>query len=101
MISYENGTEEASVGWVDVVTGEGKFSSWVISSGLVADDFTYASELGEMINDTVMSSSPLGLRETNHIKYTIGNVTDEDYHFFDVDMYWDRELAFLLMCLSW
>ncbi len=95
-ISYENGTEEDSVGWVDVVTGEGEFSSWVISSGLVANDLTYASELGEMINETVMLASPLGLRETNHIEHTIGNVTDEDYYFFDVDMYWDREIGVLV-----
>ena len=49
-----------------------------------------------MINETVMLASPLGLREANHIEYTVGNVTDEDYYFFDVNMYWDREVGVLV-----
>jgi hypothetical protein len=95
-ISYENGTESSVVGWVDVATGDGEFNMWLISSGLYENDYTYASEVGEMINETLMYSTPLGLRETNHIGYSTGNTTTEDYYVFGVDMYWDREIGVLV-----
>lgn len=95
-INYENGTENSVVGWVDVSTGEGEFNMWLISSGLYENDYTYASEVGEMINETLLYSTPLGLRETNHIGYSTGNVTTEDYYVFGVDIYWDREIGVLV-----
>jgi hypothetical protein len=79
-----------------VATGEGEFSTWLISSGLYENDYTYASEVGEVINETIMHSTALGLRETNHIGYSSGNVTTEDYYLFGVDMYWDRQTGVLV-----
>ncbi|MCW4015639.1 MAG: hypothetical protein NWF06_04655 [Candidatus Bathyarchaeota archaeon] len=96
-INYENGTQQIISGWVDVTTGEGEFGNWLISSGLDANDFTYQSDFGEAINETLMFSSQLGLRETNHIEYSFGNTTDDDYYYvFSVNMYWDKEVGVLV-----
>jgi hypothetical protein len=95
-INYENGTTDSVEGWVDVGTGEGDFNTWLISSGLSENDYTYASEVGELINETITHSTPLGSRETNHIGYSTGNVTTEDYYLFGVDMYWDKQTGVLV-----
>lgn len=97
-VNYQNGTEEIMVGWVDVATGEGKFSNWLISSDLEANDFTYPTEFGGMINETVMLSTPLGSRETNHIEYSFGTETEygDDYYMFGVSVYWDKEMGILV-----
>jgi hypothetical protein len=95
-VDYENGTEQVAIGWVDVTNGDGKFSMWLISSGLAENDFTYASNIGELINETLMYSTPLGVRETNHVEYSMGNATSDDYYLFGLDMYWDKEIGILV-----
>lgn len=95
-IDYENGTEQVAVGWVDVANGDGEFSTWLISSGLAENDFTYASDRGELINETLTYSTPLGVRETNHIEYSMGNVTSDDYYLFGLNIYWDKEIGILV-----
>jgi hypothetical protein len=95
-VDYENGTEQVAVGWVDVTNGDGKFSTWLISSGLAENDFTYASNIGELINETLMYSTAMGVRETNHVEYNMGNATSDDYYLFGLDMYWDKEIGILV-----
>jgi hypothetical protein len=95
-INYENGTQKVIEGWVDVATGDGEFSNWVISSGLNANDYTYPSEFGEMINETIIHTTQLGSRETNHIEYSFGNNTSDNYYMFGVNMYWDKEIGILV-----
>lgn len=95
-INYKNGTEETVEGWVDVVTGEGELSNWIISSGLVANDLTYQSGIGEIINETTMFQTQLGIRETNHIEYSFENTTESNYYMLGVNMYWDKEIGILV-----
>jgi hypothetical protein len=95
-INYQNGTYEKVIGWVDVITGEGEFSSWLIASGLKANDYIYSTEQEEMINETIMFDSCLGFRETNHIEHTFGNTTGEEYYNFGVNMYWDKEIGIIV-----
>jgi len=95
-INYENGTEETISGWVDVSTGDGEFGNWLISSGLNANDYTYMSEFGEMINETVTLETSTGPIETNHIEYSLGNATGNDYYVFGVNMYWHRQTGVLV-----
>jgi hypothetical protein len=95
-VDYENGTEQVVVGWVEVANGDGEFSTWLISSGLDENDFTYTSDMGELINETLMYSTPLGVRETNHIEYSMGNIASDDYYLYGLNMYWDKEIGILV-----
>ena len=79
-----------------MVTGDGEFSSWLISASLAANDLTYSSSVGELINETVAYTTALGSRPTNHIGYTTGNITEEDHYLFEVNMYWDQEIGVLV-----
>ena len=49
-----------------------------------------------MINETIMFTTQLGSRETNHIEYSFGNKTGDNYYVFGVNMYWDKEIGVLI-----
>lgn len=90
-IHYENGTEYFQTGSVDLISGEGDLRNWLISADLNAGDSLYASEPNEMINETIIQTSHLGSRETNHLIYSFNYTSEEDYSYLSVDMFWDKE----------
>lgn len=95
-VSYGNGTQEVVTGWVDVVTGEGDFANWLISSGLDAGDYVYSSMMDEMINETVTLETSTGPIETSHIEYSLGETEGDTYYMFGVNMYWDRQTGVMI-----
>lgn len=104
IIIYENGTEETSVIWGDIATGEGNLSVGIIPSNIGAGDeipgnLTYYTEepLKLSINGTVTRSYAGANREVNYanITYPIvyGNIT---YGAWNMSYYWDKKTG--VMC---
>jgi hypothetical protein len=94
-IHFENDTEKLLTGSVDLTTGEGDLRNWLISADLNANDSLYASEIDEIINETVIQTYPWGSTETNHLLYSFNFTEGEDYSFLCLDLYWDREMGIL------
>jgi len=94
-IHFENGTEKVLTGSVDLNTGEGDLRNWLISANLNANDPLYASEIDEIINETITQTYPWGSTETNHLVYSFNFTEGEDYSFLCLDLYWDRQIGVL------
>lgn len=95
-IHYTNGTEEPEEGWIDIDTGEGEEGLlWIISANLDAGHTLYSSGNYStwMINETVSRTYPGGVRETNHVNFTIEYQMSngiEIYQYMSMNFYWDR-----------
>jgi len=92
---YWNGTETTMDGWVDVDTGEGNLSLFLISANLTVGDSLYTPSQGVtwFINETVPRMYFSGVvRYTNHISLTSssGNQT------LVYSMYWDKSTGILV-----
>jgi len=92
LLHYSNGTENTQNGWVDVNTGEGNMTMFLIAANLNVGDVVYTggSYSGLTINETVPMTYSGGSRQTNHV-----NVTDQEssaYFNFSMSMnlYWDK-----------
>ena len=92
-IKYENGTEYSQNGSIDLITGEGDLRNWLISADLNTGDSLYASELEEMINETITRTYYWGSRETNHLIYSFNFTSEDDYSYLRADMFWDKEFG--------
>jgi hypothetical protein len=92
-IQYENGTEYSQTGSVDLISGEGDLRNWLISADLNSGDSLYASEVDEMINETVIRTYHWGSRETNHLVYLFNYTSEEVHSYINADMFWDREIG--------
>ena len=95
IIHYENGTEKDLTGSVDLVTGEGDLRNWLISSGLIANNPLYETEIDETINETITQTYPWGSRQTNQLLYSYNFSTGEDYSALSLVFNWDQEIGIL------
>jgi hypothetical protein len=93
---FVNGSSTAEPGWVDVDTGNGTYSGWLIAANLNAGDRVYTdnetmfSEL--TINETTTREYLGSMVEVNHF---IINVTTPSNPFYNLtmlmDWYWSRD----------
>jgi hypothetical protein len=94
-VYYENGSDTVDPGWVDVDTGNGTYSGWLIAANLNAGDHVYTDNqtmFGELtMNETIMRDYLGSLVEVNHC---ILNVTIPPNPFYNMSMlldwYWYR-----------
>ena len=94
-IQYENGTEKVLTGSVELVTGEGDLRNWLISSGLIANNPLYETEIDETINETITQTYPWGSRQTNQLLYSYNFSSGEDYSALSLVFNWDQEIGIL------
>ena len=94
-IRFENGTEKVMTGSVDLVTGEGDLRNWLISSGLIANNPLYETEIDETINETITQTYPWGSRQTNQLLYSYNFSSGEDYSALSLVFNWDQEIGIL------
>jgi hypothetical protein len=94
-IRFENGTEKVMTGSVDLVTGEGDLRNWLISSGLIANNPLYETEIDETINETITQAYPWGSRQTNRLLYSYNFSSGEDYSALSLVFNWDQEIGIL------
>jgi hypothetical protein len=95
-VHYVNGTEESKLSWIDIDTGEVKEEMlWIISADLDVGHTLYSA--GEystwVINETVSRTYPDGVRETNHVNFTVEYQLSngiEIYQYISMNFYWDR-----------
>jgi len=97
LLHHNNGTESTDQGWMDVDTGEGNMTLFLISANLNAGDPIYTSGdySGFTINETIPVTYPGGQRQTNHV-----NVTEEVSNQFAnvsllMNLYWDQATGVL------
>jgi hypothetical protein len=95
-VYYENGSDAVDPGWVDVDTGNGTYSGWIIAANLNAGDHVYTDNqtmFGELtMNETIMREYVGSMVEVNHC---ILNVTTPPNPFYNMSMlldwYWYRD----------
>jgi hypothetical protein len=97
LLHYNNGTEETESGWIDVDTGGGNMTLFLISANLNAGNSIYSS--GDYstftINETIPMTYPGGSRETNHINTTMEVSSPPYYVNLSMNLYWDRATGVL------
>jgi hypothetical protein len=93
---YKNGSETTEDGWVDVNTGEGNFTSFIISANLAAGDSIYSSSdySAMIINETATKTYSSGVtRDTNYLNMSepiMEGLSGQS------DMYWDKSTGVLV-----
>jgi hypothetical protein len=95
-VYYENGSDTVDPGWVDVDTGNGTYSGWLIAANLNAGDYVYTDNqtmFGELtLNETIMREYLGSMVEVNHC---ILNVTTPPNPLYNMSMlldwYWYRD----------
>jgi len=95
---FKNGTEEISSGHVDIDTGEGNMTMWIISADLGVNDSLYSAGYYSewRINETIPRTYPDGPRQTNHINITTEFAMDFPFliiYNMSLDYYWDRSIG--------
>ena len=97
LLHYTNGTEDTEVGSVDVGTGDGNMSLFLVAANLNVGDPVYSTGdySGFTINETVPMTYPQGQRDTNHVNVTM---QESDPYFnlsLSMNMYWDKATGVL------
>jgi hypothetical protein len=93
---YKNGSKTTEDGWIDVNTGEGNFTPFIISANLAAGDSIYSSSdySAMIINETATKTySSSVTRDTNHLNMSepvIEGLSGQS------DMYWDKSTGVLV-----
>ena len=87
--------KKVMTGSVDLVTGEGDLRNWLISSGLIANNPLYETEIDETINETITQTYPWGSRQTNQLLYSYNFSSGEDYSALSLVFNWDQEIGIL------
>lgn len=95
IIHYENGSEKELTGSVDIFSGEGDLRNWMISSGLIANNPLYETEIDETINQTITQTYPWGSRQINQLLYSYNFSSGEDYSALSLVFSWDQEIGIL------
>ena len=100
MLHYNNGTEIAQAGWINVDTGD--FSNmtnlFLISANLNEGDQVYTGSTysNYTVNETIPMTYPGGSRQTNHFNTTMEVSTPPYYYInYSMNMYWDRATGVL------
>lgn len=90
---YKNGTEITTGGWIDVNTGGGNATMFIISANLAKGDSLYTSSYSSwFINETVPRTYSSSVRETNHLNLTSSSGTVSGHY----NMYWDKTTGVLV-----
>lgn len=92
LLHYSNGTEDTEVGWVDVDTGEGNLTLFLISANLNASSpiYTTGEYSGFTINETIPVTYPGGQRQTNHVNVTMEQISAIINISISMNLYWDK-----------
>ncbi len=97
LIHYNNGTEDTELGWVDVDTGQGDMTLFLISANLnVSNPIYITGDYSDLtINETIPMPYPGGQRQTNHVNVTT-EVTSEFFNVsLSMNLYWDKATGVL------
>jgi len=97
LLHYSNGTEDTEVGWVDVGTGEGNMTLFLVSANLNVGDpvYTTGDYSGFTINETVPMTYPGGQRQTNHLNVTMQESSEYVNVSLSMNLYWDKATGIL------
>jgi hypothetical protein len=97
LLHYSNGTEETEIEWVDVDTGEGNLTLFLISADLNVGDpiYTTVEYSGFTINETIPVTYPGGQRQTNHVNVTMEESSEYINVSLSMNLYWDKTTGIL------
>jgi len=92
LLHYSNGTEDTELGWVDVDTGEGNMTLFLISANLNVGDPIYTTgDYSDLtINETIPMPYPGGSRQTNHVNVTMEESSELFNVSLSMNLYWDK-----------
>ena len=99
---FKNGTQQTSTGIIDVATGIGNMTTFLIASNLSPNDQIYIGNDDQKINETITSGS----KQLNHQSIIMEyNVTQEELASFNIpgplhqtnsqDTYWNKQTGAL------
>jgi hypothetical protein len=91
---FKNGTEDSTVGWIDIDTGNNINMTWmVISANLGVNASIYTVSYNNwFINETVQRTYPNGNRDTNHFNTT----SSSEFQYLSSNLLWDKETGILV-----
>ena len=89
---YNNGTDISQSGWVDVDTGDGNMTFFLISANLNANDSIYTGSdySNYFINETIP-----GTRATNYLNATMETSVESYSIYLSMNFYWDQTTGVL------
>jgi hypothetical protein len=89
---YNNGTETTQSGWVDVDTGDGNMTFFLISANLNANDSIYSGS--DYSTYTINETIP-GTRATDHLNATTETSVELYSIYLSMNFYWDKTTGVL------
>lgn len=106
LTKFKNGTQQSSTEVMDVATGEGNLTMFLIAANLNANDQIYQGS-DEKINETITRTYSSGSRQVNHenvtMDYTVGqeelsafNITGPLQQSNTQNIYWDKQSGSLV-----
>jgi len=92
LLHYNNGTETTQSGWVDVDTGDGNMTFFLISANLNANDSIYSGS--DYTTYTINETLP-GTRTTDYVNATTETSTGPYSIYLSMNFYWDQTTGVL------
>jgi len=95
---FKNGTEATQHNILDVDTGNGNMTYWIVSANLDINDTLYTSSMYDYyrINETTVKTYPDGTRNTNHMNVTSEANMGVNYQYSSMNFYWDRSTGVMV-----
>jgi hypothetical protein len=105
IMHYKNGTEQTQIQSMDIETGRGNLTNFLIASNLSANDSVYVGQDQSIINETVVRSFASGARQQNlqtiTMEYSLSGDEASAFNMTDfqqtntAEILWDKELGIL------
>ncbi len=97
---FTNGTDDIESGYINIDTGDGNLTIWVISANLNVNDTLYTSGFYSTwrLNETIMRTYPDEVRDTTHFNLTVKHESNETgyYMYASTNYYWDRSSGIMV-----